>query len=263
MNRANLYLHCGANSVTRERVAEVVTPSRTESWVPIAHDRLLAGVQESLSRSGLHVVTEAHGLSNTGNRYFGLLQVANGTNPEGFGLVVGVRNSHDKSFPAALVLGASVFVCDNLSFSGEVRLARKHTAHIDRDLPQLVERAVGMLSDLRNTQERRFAAYQAHELPETGAHDLIIQALDSRVIPVTRIPDVLREWREPRHPEFREGRTAWRLFNSFTEILKGNLGELPRRTQALHGLLDSACGLVRAGTVYRTEDAEIQVAAAG
>lgn len=40
------------------------------------------------------------------------------------------------------------------------------------------------------------------------------------------------------------GRTAWRLFKAFTEILKGNLGELPRRTQAHHGLMDSACGLV-------------------
>jgi hypothetical protein len=154
-----------------------------------------------------------------------------------------------------------VFVCDNLSFSGEVRLARKHTAHIERDLPQLVERAVGMLSDLRNTQQRRFTAYQSHELTDQGAHDLIIQALDSRIIPVTRIPEVLQEWREPRHPEFRQGRTAWRLFNSFTEILKGNLGELPRRTQALHGVMDSACGLiVPAG--FKTEDAEIQVAAA-
>jgi hypothetical protein len=47
----------------------------------------------------------------------------------------------------------------------------------------------------------------------------------------------------PRHAEFREGRTAWRFFNSVTEVLKGNLTELPRRTQALHGLLDSACGL--------------------
>src|SRR5439155_1920267 len=117
--------------------------------------------------------------------------------------------------------------------------------------------------DLRNTQERRFAAYQGHELTEQGAHDLIILGLDSRVIPVTRIPEVLQEWREPRHPEFRQGRTAWRLFNAFTEILKGNLAELPRRSQALHGLMDSACGLVHAGTVYRMEDAEIQVAAAG
>jgi hypothetical protein len=86
--------------------------------------------------------------------------------------------------------------------------------------------------------------------------------MDSRIVPVTRIPDVLSEWREPRHAEFREGRTAWRLFNAFTEILKGNLGELPRRTQALHGLMDAACGLVAPGTDYRTEDAEIQVTAA-
>jgi hypothetical protein len=219
-------------------------------------------VQQSLERSGLHVVTESHGLTHDGSRYFGLLQVANGTNPDDFGLVVGVRNSHDKSFPAALVLGASVFVCDNLSFSGEVKLARKHTAHIERDLPQLVERAVGMLSDLRNTQERRFATYQGHELTDTGAHDLIVRALDSRIVPVTKIPDVLTEWRGPRHPEFRDGRTAWRLFNAFTEILKGNLGELPRRTQALHGLLDTACGLIVRGTAYRTEDAEIQLATA-
>jgi Domain of unknown function (DUF932) len=263
MNRANLYLHCGAHAVSRERMAEVITPARTESWVPIAHHQLLAGVQESLGRSGLHVVTEAHGLTRDGNRYFGLLQVANGSNPEHFGLVVGIRNSHDKSFPAALVLGASVFVCDNLSFSGEVRLARKHTAHIERDLPQLVERAVGMLGDLRNTQERRFNAYQTHELTDSGAHDLVIRAMDSRIIPVTRIPEVLKEWREPRHPEFRQGRTAWRLFNAFTETLKGNIGELPRRTQALHGVMDTVCGLVQPATDYRTEDAEIQVTTAG
>jgi hypothetical protein len=36
---------------------------------------------------------------------------------------------------------------------------------------------------------------------------------------------------------------------------------LPRRTQAVHGLMDTACGLVLSGTGYRTEDAEIQVAA--
>jgi hypothetical protein len=121
---------------------------------------------------------------------------------------------------------------------------------------------IGMLSDLRNTQERRFATYRSPELTESVAHDLIIQAFDSRIIPVSRIPDVLQEWREPRHPEFREGRTAWRLFNCFTEVLKGNLGELPRRTQALHGLMDSACGLIQASRSYRTEDSDIQVTAA-
>ena len=240
---SRLCLHTGARSVAREQLAAVPAPPRTGTWVPVPHDQLLAGVQAALHRAGLTVVGEAHGLTRDGLRYFGLLQVVNGHNPDDFGLVIGLRNSHDKTFPAGLVVGAAVFVCDNLSFSGEVRLARKHTAQLARDLPQLVDRAVGRLGDLRRTQEARFAAYRQHELTDGAAHDLLIQALDARVIPVTRVPAVLREWRQPRHPEFREGRTAWRLFNAFTESLKGRLDVLPRRTQALHGLLDSACGL--------------------
>jgi len=61
--------------------------------------------------------------------------------------VLGLRNSHDKTFPAGITAGASVSVCDNLSFSGEVKLARKHTTHITRDLPRLVQSAVGKLMD--------------------------------------------------------------------------------------------------------------------
>jgi hypothetical protein len=56
------------------------------------------------------------------------------------------------------------------------------------------------------------------------------------------IPAILQEWREPRHKAFEE-RDVWLLFNPFTEGLKdGNLMELPKRTEALHGLLDSAVG---------------------
>ncbi len=244
--RANLCLHCGANRIDREQLERAATPDRTSTWVPIPHAHLLTHVLGTLERSGLTVVSEAHGLTRDGARYFGLLQVANGHAAPDFGLVVGLRNSHDKSFPAGLVVGASVFVCDNLSFSGEVKLARKHTAHVERDLPQLVKRAIGQLADLRHTQERRFLAYRQHEFTDGQAHDLVVRALDARVLPVTSIPHVLQEWREPRHPEFRDGKTGWRLFNAFTEILKGNLDNLPRRTQALHGLLDTSCGLVGA-----------------
>jgi len=53
---------------------------------------------------------------------------------------------------------------------------------------------------------------------------------------------VLHEWRKPRHEAF-ESRNIWSLLNAFTEVLKGNLIELPRRTEALTGLLDSHVGL--------------------
>lgn len=136
-------------------------------------------------------------------------------------------------------------MCDNLSFSSEVRLARRHTARIGHDLVPMIGRAVGQLGTLRRAQEDRFAAYRRYELPDAATHDIVIRALDAHVIPAARVPQVLQEWRTPRHPEFRsEGETVWRLMNAFSEAWKGgSLDRLPRRSQALHGLLDAAAGL--------------------
>jgi len=242
---ANLMLHCGARHVDRQQVDDAATPPRTQTWVPIPHTRLLDQVEQTLRGNGLSIVSQAHALWREDARYFGLMEVANGHTAGDYNMVVGLRNSHDQSFPAGLVLGTAVFVCDNLSFCGEVKLARKHTRFIERDLPELVQRAVGKLTDLRVGQDRRIEAYKETNLRDARVHDLVVRALDARVVPVTQVPRVLEEWRQPRHPEFAEhGRTAWRLFNAFTEALKGrNLPALPRRTQALHGLLDGACGL--------------------
>jgi hypothetical protein len=76
------------------------------------------------------------------------------------------------------------------------------------------------------------------------ASHLIVKALEARVIPATAVPTAVAEWRRPSHSEFAEGgRTAWRLFNSVTEAIKGrSLDALPRRTQPLHGMLDAVCG---------------------
>ena len=77
------------------------------------------------------------------------------------------------------------------------------------------------------------------------AHDLLIRALDVRAITTTQLPHILTEWRAPRHPEFVEaGPTAWRFFNSVTEVAKDSgLWSLAPRTEALHGLLDQECGV--------------------
>ena len=63
-----------------------------------------------------------------------------------------------------------------------------------------------------------------------------------RLLPVSTLPKVIEQWRAPAHPEF-QPRNTWSLFNAFTEALKGNLPLLPRRTQALHGLMDAHVGL--------------------
>ena len=241
----NLMLHCGASKIERGALATVPPPQPTESWYPIPHTALIERVEQTLAATNMRVVSQAHGLSGDGMRYFGLLEVANCQETEDYAYVLGLRNSHDKRFPAGLAVGASVFVCDNLSFSGEIKIGRKHTRHLDRDLPRLVSSAVGQLADRWHEQSRRIAAYRSYELGDRQVHDLVLRALATRAITLTQIPRILTEWRTPRHPEFAvDGRTAWRLFNAVTEAAKGSgLWNLPARTQALHALLDTEVGL--------------------
>ncbi|MCY2929802.1 MAG: DUF932 domain-containing protein [Planctomycetota bacterium] len=244
----NLILHCGSRQASRELVERCPTPPPTPTWVPIAHHQLLERVESSLTATGLRVVNQAHALSADRMRYFGLLEVVNGNGHADYALVIGVRNSHDRTFPAGLAVGSAVFACDNLSFSSEIVIARRHTRFIERDLPGLVDQAVGRLGDLRGLQDERIALYKQTALNDVRAHHLTIKAVDARIVPVTRVPHVLREWRRPSHEEFaRDGKTAWRFMNAVTGAAKGgNLLQLPRRTQALHGLLDAVCGLQRA-----------------
>jgi hypothetical protein len=239
----NLTLHCGASRVDLDEVREISTPRQTQSWCPIPHHELITTVQKTLATTNLRIGTQAHSLSHEGQRYFGLMEVHTNQNNDDYCWVLGLRNSHDKTFPAGIVAGASVFVCDNLSFSGEIKFARKHTRFILRDLPQLVSRSIGLLLAKWHDQDKRIAAYKDAEISDLDAHDLIIRAVDVGVCSNRLIPPVLNEWREPRHDAF-EARNVWSLFNSFTESLKeGALSELPKRTEALHGLLDTHVGL--------------------
>src|SRR4051812_17348029 len=122
MKHPNLILHCGASHVSRDEVSKVITPSPTESWHPIRHHQFIQQVEHSLNATRLKIGTVAHSLSREGQRYFGLMEINGRKANDDYCWVIGLRNSHDKTFPAGIVAGASCFVCDNLSFSGEINL---------------------------------------------------------------------------------------------------------------------------------------------
>lgn len=267
MQKVNLILHCGASAVSRQQVDETITPTPTATWHPIPHTALITQVESALQTANMRVVEQAHALTRDGKRYFGLMQVANCTTAgEDFSYVLGLRNSSDRSFPAGLVVGASVFVCDNMSFSGEIKIARKHTSHIMRDLLRLTIGAIGLLSEKWNTMATRIATYKTTEMSDMQAHDFVVRALDAGAVTVTQIPGILTEWRTPRHPEFSaNGKTAWRLFNAVTESHKSiALHQLAPRSIRLHGLMDSQVGLVTttnsARAVENTVDAVVEIA---
>lgn len=241
---AGLLLHCGGELVDRATLNAVPTPRGTSTWFPLAHRALLEEVQSQLESAGFSIGRESHALSHEGRRYFGVMEVRQPDQPErDYAWVVGLRNSHDKTFPAGLVAGSSCFCCDNLAFTGEVKISRKHTRFAYRDLRHLTARAVGRLGDRFRSLDRRIDAYREHSMADWAVHDLVIRATDCGAITPMQVPDVIHEWREPSHAVFAE-RTLWSLFNAFTEVYKTQNPNLTlARSEALHGLCDGVVGL--------------------
>jgi hypothetical protein len=51
------------------------------------------------------------------------------------------------------------------------------------------------------------------------AHRLMVEAVKAHILPTSRLPHVLQALEKPAHDAF-ASRSAWSLFNAFTEVLK-------------------------------------------
>ena len=250
--KVNLHI-CGGNRtlVDFEQVVNVPTPpveyrkkenangERAVSYQPIAHHKVVERTTKFLEGQGFSIGDQVHSLARGNQHYFGLFSVEhpNRENTER-GCVVGIRNSHDKTFPAGLCAGDAPFVCDNLIFTNTIKLARRHTRNILNDLDFMINRAIGKLFNFWHGQDARINAYKEVELTNAQVNDIVIRACKAGALPKSKIIDVVDQWESSDHPEFWD-RNVNSLYNAFTEVYKGNLVALPNRSDALHSVLDS------------------------
>ena len=232
-----LTLHAGANAVTYDELRAVKTPDATDSHLPVPHHEIVELMRYTLGFFGHEVAEEHHGLTQDGARYFGVMCLRSPYG--GYTDMLGLRNSHDKSLPIGIAFGSRVFVCDNLAFSADHVIRRKHTARAKRELPALLSDIIRPLQDQRLAQNQKLLAYQSTELKDEMADHAILDMYRKGVINVQRIDRVLDAYDKPPHDW--GNRTAWRLFNAATFALEGKVAERPQLTQTLHQIIDGVC----------------------
>lgn len=215
---SDLILHCGARQVDLAELAEIETPKPVGRWYPIPHIDVLEKVKETLLVAGFAIQREQHSLSRGGARYFSILDLADYLH-EGVSLTVGIRNSFDKSFPIGFCAGNRVFVCDNLSFSSELLVSRKHTRYGRERFAADIGQAIEGLQRFKVLETKRIQAMVNTHIKTDEANSLILRAFEDKIIPARRLNDVIREWRNPSHEEFRVP-TFWSLLNAFTFGMK-------------------------------------------
>lgn len=213
----DLMLHRGARLVETEELAACLTPPPTKSWFPISHGSVLTSVLETLNGSGFNVARQQLALSKDNARFFGTLDLATPIR-DGVSLSVGIRNSVDKSFPIGWCCGNRVFCCDNLSFTSEIVIAKKHTRFGQERYLEGIAKAVASLHQYQATAAEWIDRLESWELTADQANSLILQAFEKELISTRLLPDLIAEWRQP-SKEVWQKRNAWSLWNCFTQVL--------------------------------------------
>lgn len=204
----------GDRYVTRAELADVATPGRTETWHPVPHIELVNSVDTIVRRHGWSIAEERFGLARDQKKMFGVMTLGYSGHPE-WTRCIGIRNSHDKSLCAGITAGVSVLVCSNLCFGGTTTLQRRHTSGIDLD--EMVGSAMESLMDGFLDLEDSLDRLHDETVTDDEARTFIVKCAEANAIPSCDILPVFQEFKNPKHPEFREP-SRWSLLNAFTEV---------------------------------------------
>lgn len=231
MSTSMLALHRGAREVAREELDTVSVPPATTTWFPLSHGQVLTTTLDTLDRAGFEVTRTRLALSRDDSRFFATVDLQTPI-ASGVRLAIGIRNSIDKSLPIGFCAGHRTFVCDNLAFSSEIVVARKHTRFGAVRFSEAICRAVQTLNAYRETEAARIRRFQNTDLSSDAADALLLRAFERDIISAPLLPRVIREWRQPTFEEFAP-RTLWSLLNSFTTVLTERQKSNPQQFAAI------------------------------
>ena len=209
---SQIVLHAGAKPVTREALALVDPPPRTETWVPVKHSLVLDLIAGMLEQSGFAIEKEQLGMTKDGHRFFGTLDLTSELVP-GSHLAVGLRNSTDMTFPLGFCAGSRTFVCDNLSFSSELIVKRKHTKNGELRFREAISLAVQDLTQFQQAETRRIAYMQQTSLRPYEAEAFLITAFERGLLSARTLPKAIAAYRTPEY-DWGPPDRIWHLFNA-------------------------------------------------
>lgn len=246
----------GSNRVGEAEVMSVQAPEWTKTWHPISHGALIQSLDLAVRDQNLPAVTKReYSLSEDGARMFGAWTFGESAS-RGAGFALGFRNSINKTLPIGICAGASVFVCDNLCFSGEFITFRKHTGGVTLEhLVYLARKAMGKVSERIQGFGKAMSILDNYYVDPVQFRWLTHEAMVQGVVAPSSFPRFLEC--VDQEMELTHGyRTLNVFYQSVTRLLRGtSLFRLGKATAGLNGLVRAYFALsIEQGNEVAQED---------
>lgn len=215
---AQLIAHVNSDVVTREQLANIEpTELPTPSFRPVKHLDLVETIERSVASLNMKIEHEQFAVRRDGQMLFGVMKISHIVQSE-YVTSLGFRHANNRTMSIQMVAGASVFVCDNMCFRGDSIVLRQRHTHSFSLTGQILD-GLKRWKHETNVLVDEIERFRAIQLDDVRAKAFILDAFVQGIMPLRFMPDVVKEWKEPRHAEFAP-RTLWSLNNAFTEVQK-------------------------------------------
>lgn len=217
---ARLLAHSkGAQFVEREALAQYIPPPATETFRPVSHTELVTTLLEVMQYRGLHVEKEQYVVDKDGARLFGTFDLS-WMKLEEYGSALGFRHAVDKSMSIQCAIGVRVFVCSNMSMSGDMITVRKHTSKLDlgEELDRAMYKYMQGYKKLQEDIEHQKEAVLDDRKCKTLLYDIFAQ----RIMPLRKFPLITEHYATMRKEQKENPAyfTGWWLHNVMTANVK-------------------------------------------
>ena len=220
-----LSLGAGSQVATLDQLRQLPTPEVLGArHQPLPHHVLVDTLIDQLPLHGWDIHTTQMGTTARGSRLFGTMTLRSyaesPASKRELSPTLGFRSSTNSALSIRMVVGATVFVCDNLCFSGdEFVLRRKSTTGL-LDLPRLISDGIDRFSDgLRGLDEDVDKMKDSAQ----GSHDAksrLFDIFEQGVMPLHLLPKVSALYFQPddAHTDC-QPRSLWGLNNACTRAI--------------------------------------------
>ena len=226
--------------VTMEQAFSIGLPEETKTYIPVSNEDLWKLLQQKAFDRGLQLGTPTLGVDHNGQRLFGSVEITNQDHLDNeVRLMLGFRNSYNKSMSVGICFGSKVFVCSNMCFTGYTsenedavgQVHHRHSVNVWDGLEERLDNAMDKFEVFKSYQDSFYNKLKDIRLRDVQAHDFIIRSAKAGVINARDCMPLAEEWafqaqgpqneaeQENWHPEFAP-RNAWSLFNAYTEKAK-------------------------------------------
>ena len=198
-------------------------PARTETYSPVGNGTIIDTIREKLQLAELSILKTRLHANALGTRVTGFFDVQDNNrareNPHGLNMMLGFRNSYDKSMSVAFVAGGSVWICSNGLIDGDlIAYRRKHTGEVATELGEKINVGIErMRSDFGRLNMEVDVLKNFSLTPRQKAEILGVMYFENNLVTPTQLGIIKRELIEGEH--FKED-NAWTLYNNVTESLK-------------------------------------------